>query len=68
MTDRELTGTIKRIVSDKGFGFIGEGGTDYFFHKSSCDDFDRLRAGDRVSFVPKRGDKGPRADSVRLMA
>jgi len=60
----ELAGTIKRIVADKGFGFIGADGTDYFFHKSSCDDFDQMQVGDRVRFAPVKGQKGPRADRV----
>jgi len=66
MPDRELTGIVKRIVHDKGFGFIeADGGPDHFFHRSACDDFDELQAGDRVSFLAVRGQKGPRADSVR---
>ena len=67
MEQRELTGIVKRIVGDKGFGFIGADGTDYFFHKSSCDDFDQLSAGQRVTFVAVRGNKGPRADRVRTV-
>jgi CspA family cold shock protein len=63
--DRELTGKIKRIVSEKGFGFIGADGTDYFFHRSSCDDFEQLQPGDTVRFVSVQGQKGPRADRVR---
>ena len=32
-----LNGTIKRLVSDKGFGFIlAEDGNEYFFHQSAC--------------------------------
>jgi len=65
--DRELTGTIKRIVGDKGFGFIGVDGVDYFFHQSCCDDFKQLQQGDRVSFVVVRSPKGPRADRVRAV-
>ena len=63
--DRELTGTIKRLVNDRGFGFIGADNVDYFFHKTACDAFERLRTGDRVTFVSVRGSKGPRADKVR---
>ena len=29
-------GTIKRLVSDKGFGFVESGATEYFFHQSAC--------------------------------
>ena len=41
-----VSGTIKRIVSDKGFGFVAaEDGTEYFFHNSACvgTRFDELR-------------------------
>ena len=31
-----IKGTIKRLVSDKGFGFIlADDGTEYFFHNSA---------------------------------
>lgn len=60
-----MTGTVKRLVSDKGFGFIlGEDGVEYFFHRSSCEDFNALGAGERVSFQPGAGQKGPRAEDV----
>ena len=33
----KMNGTIKRMVSDKGFGFIAaEDGSEYFFHQSAC--------------------------------
>jgi cold shock protein len=58
-------GTVTRLLADKGFGFIkGESGTEYFFHRSSCDGFDTLREGQRVSFTPGQGAKGPRAENV----
>ena len=62
------TGTIKKIVSDKGFGFIEGGKKDVFFHCSAVvdTDFDSLSEGDAVSFDVKQGDKGPRAENVRL--
>ena len=62
------TGTIKRLVSDKGFGFIEAGGDqEYFFHQSACTGmrFDELREGQRVTFEVGRGPKGPRAENVR---
>jgi CspA family cold shock protein len=48
-----LSGTITRLVSDKGFGFVAAGeGTEYFFHQSACDgvQFDELREGQAVTF------------------
>jgi CspA family cold shock protein len=63
-----MNGTIKRLVSDKGFGFIAAGGdTEYFFHSSACTGtrFGDLREGQRVSFDVGQGPKGPRAENVR---
>ena len=63
-----MTGTIKRIVSDKGFGFVSaEDQKDYFFHQSACVDipFDSLREGQAVTFQKGQGPKGPRAENVR---
>jgi CspA family cold shock protein len=63
-----VSGTIKRIVSDKGFGFVAaEDGTEYFFHNSACvgTRFDELREGQRVSFEKGQGPKGPRAENIR---
>ncbi|HEX6548229.1 MAG TPA: cold shock domain-containing protein [Candidatus Dormibacteraeota bacterium] len=62
------TGTIKKLVSDRGFGFIAaEDGKEYFFHRSGTDtDFDRLRGGERVTFEIEPSAKGPRAGRVQL--
>ncbi len=52
-------GTIKRLVSDKGFGFIAAGdGNEYFFHQSACSGiaFSDLREGQAVT---ARGRRGP---------
>ena len=63
------TGTIKKVVSDRGFGFItAEDGKDYFFHRNEIDssmDFDRLFGGERVSFEVEQSPKGPRAAKVQ---
>jgi len=61
-------GTIKRLVHDKGFGFIAPGdGSEYFFHQSACQTpFDDLREGQAVSFEKGQGPKGPRAENVKL--
>ncbi|TMD43590.1 MAG: DEAD/DEAH box helicase [Chloroflexi bacterium] len=62
-------GTIKKLVSDRGFGFIAaEDGKEYFFHQSGVDsslNFDSLRGGEAVSFDIEQSQKGPRANRVR---
>ena len=64
-----MNGTVKRLVSDKGFGFIAaEDGNEYFFHRSGTADFDRLDTGVKVDFVTEPSAKGPRATNVRLAA
>jgi cold shock protein len=63
-----LNGTVKRLVSDKGFGFVqAENGSEYFFHQSGCAQFDSLYAGQSVTFEPGEGPKGPRAENVRVV-
>jgi CspA family cold shock protein len=63
------TGTIKKVIADRGFGFItADDGKDYFFHRSSIEaplDFDRLAGGEKVEFEVQQGPKGPRAARVR---
>jgi cold shock protein len=61
-----MNGTIKRLVSEKGFGFVaGQDGREYFFHQSACQQFDSLREGQSVTFEAGQGPKGPRAENVR---
>jgi CspA family cold shock protein len=64
-------GTIKKLVHDKGFGFIATSdGTDVFFHHSAVADrqFDNLEEGQSVEYTVEQGGgpkgKGPRAASV----
>ena len=61
-------GRIKKLVSDKGFGFIAGDGEDMFFHHSSVEgtNFDELQEGQTVEFEVGRGPKGMRAENVRL--
>ena len=64
-----ITGTIKRLVSEKGFGFVAApDGQEYFFHQSAVADgqFSQLREGQTVTFVTGQGPKGPRAENVRV--
>lgn len=65
-----MRGTINKLISDRGFGFIGaEDGTEIFFHLSAVQgtDFNSLTEGQTVEYeldsAPNRG-KGPRASSV----
>ena len=60
------SGTIKRLVRDRGFGFIrDDGGQEWFFHRSSVQSsFDELSDGRRVSFDEESSPKGPRAGNV----
>ena len=60
-------GTIKKIVDDKGFGFISTEGPDLFFHRSNVEEakFDELREGDRVQYTEAQGQKGPCAENVK---
>ena len=64
------TGTIKKIVPDRGFGFIqAEDGQEYFFHRTGIEssiNFDSLTGGERVTFEVESSQKGPRAHKVRL--
>ena len=63
-----MTGTIARIVADRGFGFItpGDGGDDVFFHARGLSgvEFDDLKEGDAVTFDVENGPKGPAAANV----
>jgi cold shock protein len=60
-------GTIKKLVADRGFGFIkGENG-ELFFHHSSLEGatIEDLRQGQTVEYEEGQGPKGPRAEKVR---
>ena len=60
-------GTIKKVMADKGFGFIqGEQG-DLFFHHSAVVEtsIEALRVGQAVTYNEGRGPKGPRAENVK---
>jgi len=65
------TGTIKKVVADRGFGFISAADTkEYFFHRNSLDstlDFDRLVGGESVEFEIEDSPKGPRASRVHAV-
>ena len=63
-----MRGTIKKLVADRGFGFIKvEKGADLFFHHSGVAEghrFEDLKEGQAVQFESTNGPKGPRAEDV----
>ena len=62
-----MTGTVKNVDVEKGFGFIlGEDQVEYFFHRSALmncllSDLKKSREG---TFKDSEGTKGPRAEDV----
>lgn len=69
-----MQGKVKKLVMEKGFGFIqGPDSKDIFFHHTCVADkqFDDLAEGQLVEYsIDEEGSaqKGPRAASVRPMA
>jgi len=64
-------GTVKWFNAEKGFGFItATGGEDVFVHYSNIDmsGFRVLEEGQAVEFTVGSGQKGPQAESVRVLA
>ena len=62
------TGTVKRIIRERGFGFISaEDGREIFFHRSELQDvdFDAIGEGDELEFTIVKGKKGPQAIGVK---
>jgi CspA family cold shock protein len=63
-------GVIRRLIRDRGFGFIKtERGEDLFFHRSQLQgiDYNSLREGQQVEFeVAKRPDGRLQAIGVRV--
>ena len=69
-----MQGVIKRLVTDRGFGFISGDREDVFFHHSSVEGvgFDDLQEGQTVEYEigeeeggNRRRGKGPRASLVK---
>ena len=65
------TGTIKKVISERGFGFIAaEDGKEYFFHRGAIErprDFASLQGGEHVTFDVEANPKGPRAVHVKAV-
>ena len=62
-------GTIKKLVADKGFGFIAGDRGDLFFHHSALQDttIEALQIGQSVEYEEGTGPKGPRAEDVKVV-
>ncbi len=64
-------GTVKWFNAEKGFGFIAtdDQGPDVFVHYSAIQatGFRTLEENQRVDFEASEGQKGPQADSVRVI-
>jgi len=61
-------GTIKKLISDKGFGFIQtEEGKDLFFHRTQLQDVDysSLKEGQEVEYETGTG-RGGRPEAVKV--
>jgi cold shock protein len=66
-----MTGTIKKIIRQKGFGFItpDDGSEDVFFHRGSLaprTQIEDFNEGDTVQFQTRKGDKGPVALDMKI--
>lgn len=64
------TGKVKKIIIDRGFGFIHDtDGRELFFHQSSMleGQFRSLKEDDQLEFNVENSPKGPCAIDVRLI-
>jgi cold shock protein len=64
------TGKIKKVVRERGFGFISDtDGRELFFHQSGLVDaqFDSLKEETKVQFEIENSPKGPRAISISVV-
>lgn len=64
------TGKIKKVVQERGFGFISDtDGREVFFHQTSLVDvqFDTLKEETKVEFDIENSPKGPRAVNVHVV-
>ncbi|MBI2824431.1 MAG: cold shock domain-containing protein [Planctomycetia bacterium] len=62
-------GTIKKLIAEKGFGFIAGERGELFFHHSCVEgtSIEALHEGQTVEYTEGRGPKGPRAEHVKLV-
>lgn len=70
-TGPKVKGKIKKLVRERGFGFVrGDDGREVFFHRSGLgpSDYDSLSEGDIVEYVVQEGPRGARAENVRAIS
>ena len=64
-----MTGTVKKFLDGKGFGFIvpDEGDDEVFFHQSEIimEGFRTMEEGQRVEFEVEESEKGLKAKQVK---
>jgi cold shock protein len=64
-------GKIKKVVRERGFGFISDtDGREVFFHQSGLIDvnFEALSESQEVQFDVEQSPKGPRAINIKVVA
>ncbi len=70
-TGPKSRGKIKKMVRERGFGFIrGEDGKEVFFHRSGMNgsEYDSMDEGDVVEYVIQEGPRGARAEHVKAVS
>ncbi|MFC1657858.1 cold-shock protein [Candidatus Omnitrophota bacterium] len=63
-------GQIKKLMRERGFGFISDtDGREVFFHQSGLVEtkFDTLNEGQEVEFEVENSQKGPRAINISIL-
>ena len=67
-----MTGTIRKILREKGFGFVepDDGSEDLFAHFSAIQmsGFKTLKEGQKVSFEVTQGPKGKQASNIQAVS
>ena len=68
--ERPPHGTIAKLFTDRGYGFIQDDKErEIYFHRNSVlgASFDKLHVGSRVRFAEEDGDNGPQASTVHIV-
>lgn len=63
-------GKIKRLIRDRGFGFISDSdGREVFFHRNSLVgiEFEALNDEQELEFEVEKSPKGPRAINIQVV-